>query len=922
MSGSPAATRTVTFLFTDIEGSTQLWEHYPEPMQAALVRHDTLLRAAIENHQGRFIKTTGDGLHAVFDSASDGAAAVVAGQRALRAEAWGATGPLKVRMALHTGEAEAREGDYYGPNVNRAARLMSLGAGGQILMSAVTAELVQGRLAAELALRDLGDHRLKDLVRPEHVFQLVAPDLPADFPPLRSLNAFPNNLPVQLTSFIGRERELADAKRLLMSTRLLTVIGPGGTGKTRLSLQLAADCLPAFADGVWVVELAPLADPALVLQTIASALGVREQMGMPLMEACLNYLRAKHLLLMLDNCEHLVAACARLADQFLHASPGLKIIASSREPLGIPGETVFRVPSLALPDPAQVTRAAVAPFESVQLFLERAIAANPKLTLTDKNAAAVVQICRRLDGIPLALELAAARVSVFSLEQIAARLDDRFKLLTAGSRTALPRQQTLRALIDWSFDILGEPERALLERLSVFSGGWTFEAAEAVSPDLDVLNLLSQLVNKSLVVMEDESGETRYGLLETIRQYAREKLQAAGELETARDRHLDYFVSLAELSVPAIDTTEALAWFGRLQGEYGNLRAALEWGLEHNIEAALRLVSALSDFWFRRGHTVEGINWATEALARAERQPPLAGAAPRHPMRSQARAWRAVAVLAYMNDNSAALKASEAASRLARELDDGSTLAISLAIAGSIKTLLGDAAGALAAIEESLTIARAHGDPYSLGIALTMMAQYCSIVTHAVPAARAYEEEGLALLRANETSWGASHAYATAARSAMLRGDYLTARARFAESLPISQQLDDVHRINMYDSELAHMLRYEGHFQQAEAAYRDTIRAWQKLGHRAAIAHQLESFAFVARAQGRRARATRLLGAAASLREKINIPMSSLERVEYDRELAGLRAEQDEKTFAAVWAEGRGLTMDTAIEYALATAPD
>src|SRR5258708_2843818 len=576
---------------------------------------------------------------------------------------------------------------------------------------------------------------------------------------------------------------------------------------------------------------------------------------MPLLEASLNYLRAKHLLLILDNCEHLVAACASLADQFLHASPAMKIIASSRESLGILGETVFRVPSLALPDPAQVTRAQVAPYESVQLFLERAIAANPKLSLTDKNAAAVAQICRRLDGIPLALELAAARATVFSLEQIASRLDDRFRLLTAGSRTALPRQQTLRALIDWSFDILSEPERELLRRLSVFTGGWTFEAAEAINPDLDILNLLSQLVNKSLVVMEDESGETRYRLLETIRQYAREKLQAAGDLELARDRHLDYFVSLAELSDLKIDTAEALAWFGRLESEYGNFRAALEWGLEHNIDGALRLVGATADFWFRRGHTVEGINWATEALARAERLPQLEGAAAKHQTRSHARAWQSMAVLAYMNDNPASLRASEAASQLARELDDSSTLAVSLAVAGSIKTISGDPAGARAAIEESLTVARAHGDPYSLGIALTMKAQYCSMVMQDFPAARAYEEEGLALLNAHASSWGAGNALAISARSAVLRSDYQTARARFAESLPIAQQFGDAHRITMIESELAHMQRYEGHYQQAEAAYRDTIRAWQKLGHRAAIAHQLESFGFVARAQNQLSRA-------------------------------------------------------------------
>jgi predicted ATPase/class 3 adenylate cyclase len=919
---TPAATRTVTFLFTDIEGSTQLWERFPEPMQAALVRHDTVLRAAIENNHGHVIKTTGDGLHAVFESASDGIAAVVTGQRALGAERWGTTGALKVRMALHTGEAEARDGDYYGPIVNRAARLMSVAAGGQILLSAVTAELVQGHLPDGLALRDLGEHRLKDLVRPEHVFQVVAPDLPADFPPLKSLNAFPNNLPVQLSTFIGRERELAEARRLLLTTRLLSLVGPGGTGKTRLSLQLAADCLPSFADGVWFVELATLADPALVLQTIASVLGVREQAGMPLMETSLNYLRAKQLLLILDNCEHLVAACARLADQLLHASPKMKLLASSREPLGINGEAIFRVPSLSLPDPAEVTRAAVAQYESVQLFLERAIAANPKLKLTEKNAASVAQICRRLDGIPLALELAAARASVFSVEQIASRLDDRFKLLTGGSRTALPRQQTLQALIDWSYDILSEPERVLLRRLSVFTGGWTFEAAETINSDLDVLNLLSQLVNKSLVVAEEvEEGDTRYRLLETIRQYARDKLLAAGELDRTRELHLDYFVRLAETAGPQVDSPSAAEWLPRLEAEYDNLRAALEWALEHDVEAALRLVAVLFAFWFRRGRMVEGLNWIAAALARAEEQPILEGDGGRRQMRLHAQAWQAMASLANMNDNPLALKAGEAASALARQLGDSRMLAISLSLIGAVRIHLGDRSGALAPIAEGLALARQGGDKYSLGIALDAMAQYSAIVTGDFEAAARYEAEGLALLSGNEASWGGIFVFFNSARAAIERGDYPTARARYLALLPSVQMLGDEHRLNMIASELAHIQRYEGHYLEAEAAYRETIRGWQRLGHRSAVAHQLESFAFAARAQAEFERAARLLGAAASLREQINIPMGPQERVEYDRELAGLRANLDEKAFAALWTEGRAMSMEAAIDYALLSEP-
>ncbi len=924
-------TGTVTFLFTDIEGSTQLWEKYPAAMKTALARHDAILRQAVETNHGVLIKSTGDGMLAVFDAAASGLAATLAAQSALRAQDWDEIKPqaIRVRMGLHTGEAELRAGDYYGPAANRAARLMSVAHGGQILISHATAELVSDSLPEDAALLDLGEHRLKDLVRPERVFQLAHPALANEFPRLKALETFPNNLPIQLTSFIGRERELAEAKRLLLQpaagpgeagqgTHLLTLIGPGGTGKTRLSLQVAADLLPAFSDGVWFVELAPLVDPGLLPQTVASVFGLREQRGMSLAELLLNFVRAKQLLLILDNCEHLVAACARLADQFLRASPNLRIIDSSREALGISGETVLRVPSLSLPGPAQVSLEALRLLEAVQLFVERATSANPKFKLTDKNAPAVAQLCRQLDGIPLALELAAARVTVFSAEQIAARLDDRFKLLTGGSRTALPRQQTLRALIDWSYELLSEPERALFRQLSVFAGGWTFEAAEAVGGDLDVLNLLTQLVNKSLVMADEDGDETRYRLLDTMRQYGQDKLREASEWESGHRRHLDYFVNVAEAGAAATDTRAVLEWLPRLDAEYDNFRSALEWGLDNQIEATLRLVAALTLFWHRRGHEVEGVRWTTAALARAERLPPGEGDAARQLLLTRARAWQGLASLTYLNENPATtLQEEETCIALARALGHQPLLALSLAVAGSVKILLGDAAGALAAIEESLAIARASGDRYSLGVALGMLAQYNSMAEHDFEAARAHETESLALLSDYELSWGSLNIAFAAARDAMQRGDYAAARARFTNSLPVFQQIGDEHRVAMIQSELAHMERYEGHYALAAAAYRQTIQAWQRLGHRAAIAHQLESFAFVAKAQDQPERAARLFGAASFLREQINIPMSPPERLEYDREVAELRQALAEKPWAALRAEGRALSLEQAISYAL-----
>jgi class 3 adenylate cyclase len=480
-------TGTVTFLFTDIEGSTRLWEQHPGAMEAALTRHDALAATVIQQHDGSLVKHRGEGdsLFAVFPRATDAVAAAVALQQALRAEPWPDEIPLRVRMALHTGDAAVRDGDYFGAAVNRCARLRAVAHGGQLLLSSATQELVRDSLPEEVGFRDLGEHRLRDLARPERVYQLLHPDLPADFPLLTSLNTLPNNLPQQVTSFVGREKEMAEVRRLLTTTRLLTLTGSGGTGKTRLTLQVAADLLEGDGDGVWLVELAPLADPALVPQAVATALGIREEPGKPLDQTLVEYLRPKRLLLLLDNCEHLLSACAGLAGQILRGCPNVQIMATSREGLNIPGETTYRLPSLSLPDPRQLpsTVEGLTQYEAVKLFIDRATAAVPSFTVTNQNAPAVAQLCVRLDGIPLAIELAAARVKAMSVEQINGRIADMFRLLTGGSRTALPRQQTLRAAIDWSYDLLSEKEKILLRRLSVFAGGWTLEAVEQVCAD-------------------------------------------------------------------------------------------------------------------------------------------------------------------------------------------------------------------------------------------------------------------------------------------------------------------------------------------------------------------------------------------------------------------------------------------------------
>jgi predicted ATPase/class 3 adenylate cyclase len=911
---------TVTFLFTDIEGSTQLWESHPEEMRSALAQHDSILRKAIESNHGHIIKGTGDGIHAVFEKAIDAIQSALQAQHELElAFPHSAKVCLKSRMGIHTGEAEFRDADYYGQSLNRAARIMSVGSGRQILLSAITAELAREHLPEDVSFIDLGEHRLRDLIRPEHIYQLDASDLPQNFPALKSLNTLPNNLPLQLTSFIGRDRELGEAKKLLASTRLLTFIGPGGTGKTRLSLQVAAEHLSDFKDGVWLVELAPLADPASIPQSIGSVFNLHAQMAMPLQEIITDYLRAKELLLVLDNCEHLIEACAQIADQFLRSSPRLKIIASSREPLGIGGETVYRVPSLKVPNLSAVTRESLEGCESVQLFVERARAANPKFELTDQNASSISQICFRLDGIPLALELAAARASIFSAEQIATRLDDRFKLLTGGSRTALPRQQTLRALIDWSYDMLSSDERALLRRLSVFAGGWTFEAAEAICGDLDVLDLLSQLVNKSLVTVDEGCEETRYRLLETIRQYARDKLLEAGEAEPTRNLHLEYFVKFSEETAPYLDTNEVLNWIPKIDAEYDNLRTAFEWALDHDVEACLRMVGSLAYYWFRHGHGAEGIELSNAAFERAKRLPlPENEEARRRQLTIRAKALQGASFLAYsQGDNINAYRAGNECVELARQLGDIRLLATALAFSGSARLFEGEFELALEQIEAAVALCRAAGERFGLGLALGMMSQAEMMINHNLKLAEEYEQQAMELTTEMAGTWTGLMLYFGTGRGAMYRGDYAIARERFTYCLPYFIEMRDQHRTNMVYSEFAHIDRYEGKLQQAHEAYRKTIVVWLKLGHRAAVAHQLECFAYLAKAQEEPERALLLFGAAEALREKINIHMQPHERQEYERNVAHLHTMLAESEFRKLWNRGRVMTMDEAIELAI-----
>ncbi|MDT5353224.1 MAG: hypothetical protein QOJ56_1756, partial [Mycobacterium sp.] len=655
-------TGTVTLLLADVEGSTRLWETQPKEMTAGIARLNQTVSEIIVTHDGvRPVEQgEGDSFVAAFARASDAVAAALEMQRAPLA-------PIRLRIGVHTGEIQLRdEGNYAGPTINRTARLRDLGYGGQTLLSGTTESLVLDRLPGDAWLSDLGSHALRDLPRPERVIQLCHPDLVNEFPPLRASKALAaTNLPVQLTSFVGRDAQLTQLRELLADDRLVTLTGAGGVGKTRLAIQVAAAMAGEFSDGTWYVDLAPITDPDVVPIAVARALGLPDQPGRSTMDTLLQFVRDRQMLVVLDNCEHLLDATADLVVALLSGAAGLTFLATSREAIGVAGEVSWRVPSLSLAD------------EAIALFTDRASRARPDFTLTDDNGATVGEICARLDGVPLAIELAAARVRALSLAEILESLHDRFRLLTGGARTAVRRQQTLRASVDWSHALLTEPERVLFRRLAVFLGGFDLDAAQAVAGGGDVqryqvLDQLTLLVDKSLVVADDTGGRTRYRLLETVRQYALEKLGESGEADAVRARHCDHYTALAALlDAPAGSDYEQRVEQAEI--EIDNLRAAFGWSRENSdIELALVLASSLQPLWQARGRLREGLTWFDTALADLDAQHAGVAAGVR------ARALADRAVVATFAGAAEGLDQAQQALVIARQLDEPALLARAL----------------------------------------------------------------------------------------------------------------------------------------------------------------------------------------------------------------------------------------------------
>ncbi len=938
-------TGVVTFLFTDLEDSTYLWEEYPTEMKSALARHDTILELSVDEGKGKIVKTTGDGLHAVFHSPIDAIQAVVTAQKSIQTEEWGSTGPLRVRMALHSGEAEFRGGDYYGSVVNRAARIMGSAAGEQILVSAATADLTGDQMPTGVTLLDLGEHYLRGLNRPEGLYQVLHPDLPAEFPPLKTMGTIPNNLPVETTSFIGRETELTELNQLLThengNLRLITLTGPGGTGKTRLAVQSARGVLDRYQHGIWFVELAPVVEPAQVIQAIASPMGVRDQGARPLEQMVTDHLRNQTVLIVLDNCEHLIDECARLADLLLQSCPELHVLASSRESFGIGGEQPYRVKSLSLPPaPEELTIDQLSKFEAIRLFVDRAIQINPGFDLNVNNAQEIAQICLRLDGIPLAIELAAARARVLSPEQIAERLDDRFRLLTGGSRTALPRQRTLQALIDWSYDLLPEDERTLICRLSAFVNGWTLDAAESVAgydplETYQVLDLLEQLVNKSLVVTEKTDLGMRYSMLESIRQYAQEKLAESGDGKTMRDRHLAFFLNqsldahknLLELNPPG-------DWGVRFKPEADNFRLAWAWALEEDLEKAIKFSSSFTSGWNQVLPIVEVLQYQQSVFTQAEIHPLFKDQDA--PKENRLLLGRALLGISHIASGTRNLRLGvEYAARsavVAEEIDDLPTLAF----ANTIVKMGSSFTGGKEAIQEWLDgdfdFVMQHGHNFHKAICMAWWGSANFLVTGQYPQESQEKwDKGMAMLVRSGDLWSQGSLLQVAADIKLFLGEVDKAKRMAEQVLEIYTELEDVYAATPARSLLADLARKEGDLVNANRLYRVTITGWRDSGRPEASVRTMESLAYVAHAlvqeeeKDRRfsllVYAAKIMGSADAIRQIINRPVNFVDIEEYERELDEIKQELGEIEFESAWQAGQSLDLDDAVLLAL-EAPD
>ena len=906
-------TGTVTFLFSDIEGSTQRWEQHREAMKAAVARHEQLMTAAIKQHSGYVFKTIGDAFCAAFPTAPDAVHAALDAQLALAKEEFASVDGLRVRMGLHTGYAEERNADYFGPAVNRVARLMSIGHGGQILLSGVTRDLAHSDLPSGVSLLDLGSHRLKDLTEAEQVWQLTIDGLLEDFPPLKSLDTIPNNLSIQPTSFRGREHDLEEVRSLLSQHKLLTLFGSGGVGKTRLALQVGADVLDHYPDGVWLADLAPITDPELVSSVIAKELGMTQAEGRRVDESIPQWLKRKKLLLILDNCEHVLDAVAGVADAVIRSCPDVRMLATSRQALDISGESVYRLPSLATPEKlAGLSSAEALDYGAVVLFVDRAKAADNRFALTDDNAPVVADICRRLDGIPLAIELAAARVKVLSIPNLAQRLNERFKILTGGSRSALPRQKTLSALIDWSYDLLTPQEQMLFTRAAVFAGGFSLDAATVVCSgegldETDILNLLSSLTDKSLVVADTTGEQERYHLLESTRAYALEKLRAAGEQGRLARRHGEYFRHQALEADKRYGTGSTLAWFTDVEHELDNYRAALEWGLSQGHDAVLgaAIAGALEQLWYRGGLAVEGRYWIEPALGRigVAENPQIV-----------ARLWHALATF-YSAKH--ACEAAERAVSLYESAGDGPGAARALAMLAFGLAQMGRLDEASEANTRALAALREYGDKAGVARCLNVQA---AITTNRGPTADARDlyAQALAAYKALGDELGTAIVQGNIGEMEFAGGHPRQALLSVSEALDMNPRrgVDTVNMAAYRCNSAAYQIAL-GDIDGALASAREGLGFARQAQDALLTAFALQHSAMLVALLGKPQGAAKLLGYIDVQLKELGATRGPTEQWGYEKLTATLREHLSEAEIEKLEAEGAAWSEDQAVEEAL-----
>ncbi len=949
-------TGTVTFLFTDIEGSTRLLQQLGDRYSRVLEECRRLLRVAFQEWNGHEVDTQGDAFFVAFARATDAVSAAVDGLHALVIHPWPENVEVRVRMGLHTGEPQLSSEGYVGIDVHHAARVMSAGHGGQVLLSQTTRDLVEHQLPDGVSLRDLGEHRLKDLQRPVHLFQLVIAGLPSHFPSLKSLDAYPNNLPVQPTSLIGREWEVASLVELLrrVDIRLVTLTGPGGTGKTRLALQVAAELSDLEWRGIYFVDLAPVSDSTQVIPTIASTLGLREERSRSPLECLKEEIDQNRLLLLLDNFEQVLDAAVRVSE-LLVACPQLKIMVTSRAVLRVRAEREFAVPTLRLPDSAQMPDLeALLQYEAIVLFVQRTQAVVPEFRLTDMNAPAVVEIVRRLDGLPLAIELAAARMKLLSPEALLARLNQPLQVLTSGVRDVAARQQTLRNTIAWSYNLLDAQEQELFRRLSDFVGGCTLGAIEAVYGALGnatglILDIVDSLVDKSLLQLREpgKGEEPRFAMLETIREYGLELLVASGELESVREAHAMYFLELSEradLDPSASDSPERL---DRLEQEHDNVRAAMHWSLEdieRREQIALRMGGALRSFWYVRGYLSEGLDFLERAMMGSnEVEEPTRAAA----LYAAARLYEArgdydraepflvkslvlyrelgnperIAYALHLQADIAwrrgildmARSLAEESLAVFRELGDRGAIASLLLHLGALAADQGEYARARDLLEESLAINRELGDKGNIPDSLFNLARAYFFSGSELGAARVLLEESLSLFRQLSDKESIGYCLCLLGLLTLEQGDVTTARSLVEQSVALFKERRQAHGMALSTSAMATVIAAQGDNAVARALYDAALTEARKAGDKLIIASGLEGLSRVLVALGEYERAVQLRAAAETLREAIGAPMPAVERLADEQAAKVAREWLGEEAFAVVWDDWRGLKVEDAL---------